>query len=305
MTTSACGWPKLSHQRFRSPFWLLVLSAGIVVIAGRAGAQSQAGAQFQTDEPHRTMPSANSRAVARRPAATETPGTVAAPTEPRVAPRKTWKELARAHNVEKSRESQPPGVTLSSNDEKSHEAHTRGTSLSPMTAVSALTVVICLILILARIFRRHAPLFSQSLPTEALEILGRRFLDQRQSIVLLRIGSRILVVGSSAAGLQGVGEVTDPVEVDLIAGMCRGTRSGPGLGTSFLSLLKGQGGPQTKTRPRSEAPRRAEQRAPDPELAEEPPSARMSDPQQELMHRLRGASTTGATRSRRSEVFRE
>ncbi len=111
---------------------------------------------------------------------------------------------------------------------KSHETHSA--TLSPWTAVSALAVVVCLILVLARVFRRHAPMFGHALPSEVLEVLGRRFLDQRQSIFLLRIGSRILVVGSSAAGLQGLGELSDPVEVDLIAGLCRGNKSAHGLG---------------------------------------------------------------------------
>ncbi|HET6325528.1 MAG TPA: flagellar biosynthetic protein FliO [Planctomycetaceae bacterium] len=215
----------------------------------------------------------------------ETEGGVAAPTEPtRGAHHKTWKELARAHNEEKTREPAGP-------------------SLSPWTAVMALAVVVCLILVLARIFRRHAPMFSQSLPTEALEVLGRRFLDQRQSVVLLRIGSRILVVGSSAAGLQGIGELSDPIEVDLIAGMCRGTKQNRGIGTSFLSLLKGQT-TQTNTRPRNESPRRPEPRSPEPQMPGEEPSTRMEDPQHELMRRLRAASSPGTTHAGSGEVYR-
>jgi flagellar biogenesis protein FliO len=324
MTTSASGWPKLSHQRCRRASLLLVLCAGIFVAAARADAQTQ------SRDPYPASASDNSRAAVRRPALPEgqeaiaTP-VVATPAAPnRTSHHKTWKEVSRTHNEEKSRDASSP-------------------SFSPWTAFGALAMVICLILILARIFRRHAPLFSQALPAEALEVLGRRFVDQRQSIVLLRIGSRILVVGSSAAGLQGIGELTDPVEVDLIAGMCRGTRTGYGIGSSFLSLLRGQTDPQTNPRARRESPRRTESghsgsrhaesrdtephrtepyhtepyhtepyhtelhrpepRTPEASIADERPSARMADPQHELMRRLRTASSAGAPRSGDAEVF--
>jgi flagellar biogenesis protein FliO len=299
MTTSASGWPKLSRQRCRRAPRLLVLCAGIVVAAARVDAQTQ------SRDPYPASTSDNSGAAVRRSALPESQEAVATPPTPtRAAHHKTWKEVSRTHNEEKSRDTPSP-------------------SLSPWTAFGALAVVICLILILARIFKRHAPLFSQSLPAEALEVLGRRFLDQRQSIVLLRVGSRILVVGSSAAGLQGIGELTDPVEVDLIAGMCRGTRTGQGIGNSFLSLLRGQTGPQTNPRARRESPRRTESnhaesrdtelhrdqrhrsdlRTPEASNADERPSARLADPQHELMRRLRTASSAGAPRSGDAEVF--
>jgi flagellar biogenesis protein FliO len=114
------------------------------------------------------------------------------------------------------------------------------TTLSPWTAAGALSFVIALILILARLFRKHSPIFQQGLPPDALEVLGRRFLDQRQSIFLVRVASRILVVGSSPNGLHSLGEVADPVEVDLVAGLCRRESNQRGIGTSFLKLLKGQ-----------------------------------------------------------------
>jgi flagellar biogenesis protein FliO len=189
---------------------------------------------------------------------------------------------------------------------KSWRGRTTRTNLtrrSPWTAVSALAVVVGLILVLARIFRRHAPRFSQALPAEALEVLGRRFLDQKQSIVLLRIGSRILVVGSSTAGLQGLGELTDAVEVDFIAAVCRGTRNGQGLGSSFFSLLKGQTGPPSKSQRRA-PPRRVEPAMPDSSVDDELSSARLSDAQHDLMRRLRGSSTA-AVPPGGSEVFRD
>jgi flagellar biogenesis protein FliO len=260
-------------------FRLLVLSGGIVIATGRADAQSQSSDPFQAEN-------TKSRSIARHVASPAGGETVSAPADTAAVTRhKTWKELARTHNEDKSRE-------------------THAATLSPWTAVSALAVVVGLILVLARIFRRHAPRFSQALPAEALEVLGRRFLDQKQSIVLLRIGSRILVVGSSTAGLQGLGELTDAVEVDFIAGVCRGTRNGPGLGSSFLSLLKGQTGPPSKSQRRAQPPRRVEPAMPDSSLDDELSSARLSDAQHELVRRLRGASAAAVPLGG-SEVFRD
>jgi len=277
-----------------------MLSAGIVVVvAGRVDAQSHA------DDLFTAAANANPRPMTPRAPSAEGRETVALPTESaRTTSHKAWKDLARAHNEGKPRDTQSTGATHLPGEEKPRDTHSHGVSLSPITAVGALAVVVGLILILARIFRRHAPLFSQALPTEALEILGRRFVDQRQSIVLLRIGSRILVVGSSPAGLQGIGEVSDPVEVDLIAGICRGSRNGQKFGTSFLNLLKGQSVSQTTARQRNEPARRPEQRVSESAVANELPPARMSDPEQELSRRLRGVSTPGAP-SRGTQVFRD
>src|SRR5580700_5498706 len=116
MTTSACGWPKLSHQRSRSTIGLLMLSAGIVVVAGRVDAQSQADDQFPA------AANANPRPMAPRLPSVEVRETVPLPTESaRTASHKAWKELARAHNEGKPRESQTIGATHLSGEEKSRD----------------------------------------------------------------------------------------------------------------------------------------------------------------------------------------
>jgi flagellar biogenesis protein FliO len=160
-----------------------------------------------------------------------------------------------------------------------------------------LAVVVGLILVLARLFRRHAPLFQQSLPQEALEILGRRFVDPRQTILLVRIGARILVLGSSANGLNPLGQIDDPVEVDVLAGLCRrGPQSGA-LGTSFLKLLKGQSG--MRANPQTDRSSPSARQMPALRPYAEPPSTSqslemsqdgLSQPEHDLVRRLRGTS---------------
>lgn len=104
--------------------------------------------------------------------------------------------------------------------------------------LGALLVVISIILVSAKLFKKHHPLASTNLPKEVIEVLGKRPLDARQSIHFVRCGSRILILGSSPAGLEMLSEVSDPVEVDLISGMCRERSQTKGMNTTFFNLFQ-------------------------------------------------------------------
>lgn len=103
-------------------------------------------------------------------------------------------------------------------------------STSLIETLGALLIVIVLFLGAAALWRKHAPAGSRNLPAQVMQVLGRRSIDQRNTMYLVRLGSRILVLGSSAQGLQTLAEVTDPVEVDFLAGQCASTaRDGAGM----------------------------------------------------------------------------
>lgn len=102
----------------------------------------------------------------------------------------------------------------------------------------ALALVIGIILIAAKLMKKHNPLAAKTLPREVIEVLGKRPLDARQSIHFVRCGSRILILGSSAAGLETLSEVLDPVEVDLITGMCREQAESARSSNTFLNLFQ-------------------------------------------------------------------
>lgn len=102
----------------------------------------------------------------------------------------------------------------------------------------ALLVVISIILVAAKLFKKHSPLVSSNLPLEVMEVLGKRPLDARQAIHFVRCGSRILILGSSPAGLEMLSEVLDPVEVDLISGMCRERAQSGRSNSSFMNLFQ-------------------------------------------------------------------
>ena len=88
-----------------------------------------------------------------------------------------------------------------------------------MQAALGLAFVLCLILIVAAWAKRHLPQANSALPSEAVQILGQRAVGQRQMIQLIRCGSRILVLGATPNGLTTLSEITDPVEVDYLAGL--------------------------------------------------------------------------------------
>jgi hypothetical protein len=108
-----------------------------------------------------------------------------------------------------------------------------------------------MIILGARLWKKHGPLSRAGLPAEAVEVLGRRMLDPRQSIYLVRLGSRILVLGATPSGLSTLSEVTDPLEVDLLAGSCRPpVEERPrDLRGSFAALFTGRTGSDPATRP--------------------------------------------------------
>lgn len=109
---------------------------------------------------------------------------------------------------------------------------------SPWTAFTSLAVVVGVILAAARLWRKHGPSIGGGLPADALEILGRRPLDRRTAIQIVRCGSRILILGVAEDGLRTLAEITDPAEVDDLLAICRRGESDQQSGPGLLGLLR-------------------------------------------------------------------
>ncbi|WP_166827592.1 FliO/MopB family protein [Thalassoroseus pseudoceratinae] len=84
----------------------------------------------------------------------------------------------------------------------------------------ALAVVIGLIIVIAKFWRRFSPVGTHTLPSQAVNILGRKALDSRHSLTLLKCGSRIIVLGFSPHGMHTLTEISDAAEVDVLNGLC-------------------------------------------------------------------------------------
>ena len=62
---------------------------------------------------------------------------------------------------------------------------------------------------------------KQSLPREAIEVLGRIPVSSKQSVQLIRFGQKLVLVESSQNGLKPISEITDPAEVNQMLDLIR------------------------------------------------------------------------------------
>lgn len=108
--------------------------------------------------------------------------------------------------------------------------------------MAVLAGIVVVIVVGAKFLKKHGPLLTGGIPEDALEVLGKRAIDRGQTIYLVRLAGRILVIGSSTGGLQTLGEVTDPVEIDYLAGVCRQSSERSALTQGFLTLFNRQFG---------------------------------------------------------------
>lgn len=103
------------------------------------------------------------------------------------------------------------------------------------TTMAGLAVVLSIVGGLAWLARKHLPATARGLPTAAVEVLGRRTIEPRAAVHLVRCGNRILLLGSSPAGLTTLTEFSDPEEVDHLSGICRADEESQ---MSFLHLFR-------------------------------------------------------------------
>ena len=105
------------------------------------------------------------------------------------------------------------------------------------TVVGSLGAVVGLFLIVAWIMRRGMPKGSGMLPREVVEVLGRAPLAGRQQLHLLRLGNKLLLVSMSQTSVETLAEITDPLEVDRLTGLCYQTHP-QGSTASFRQVFQ-------------------------------------------------------------------
>jgi flagellar biogenesis protein FliO len=88
------------------------------------------------------------------------------------------------------------------------------------TSAAALIFVIAIFLLIAWFMKRGASRGMRTLPTEAFEVLGRSSLNAQQSVQLVRVGNKLLLVASSADGASTLTEIDDAQEVERLSGLC-------------------------------------------------------------------------------------
>ena len=109
--------------------------------------------------------------------------------------------------------------------------------MSLTTVLSGLAIVLGLFLVVAWVFKRAMPKGAGALPSEVVEVLGRTALAPRQMVHLIRVGQKMLLVSISAAGVETLTEITDPMEVDRLAGIC-GQTSSQSVSSAFRHVFQ-------------------------------------------------------------------
>jgi flagellar biogenesis protein FliO len=89
------------------------------------------------------------------------------------------------------------------------------------STLGGLAAVLALIYLAAKAVQKSVPAARKSLPPEVVQVLGRKPLDYRHTIHLVRFGSRLLILGTSQEGVTTLSEINDPVEIDYLAGLCQ------------------------------------------------------------------------------------
>jgi flagellar protein FliO/FliZ len=134
-----------------------------------------------------------------------------------------------------------------SNKTDSQDASKKPSGLPSMAAVfGSLGVVLGIFLLIAWMIRRAIPQGLTRLPNEAFEVLGRAPLAGRQNVHLLRCGNKLLLVSITPAGTETLTEITDPQEVDRLAGLCRQT--GPQSSSAAFRRIFDQLAPKCPSR---------------------------------------------------------
>ncbi len=116
-----------------------------------------------------------------------------------------------------------------------------------ITTLASLAVVVGLFLLVMWLVRRHLPRGMGPLPADVFEVLGRAAVGQKQSVTLLRLGDRLLLVAISAAGIETLSEITDPDEVTRLLGICRQAQPTSAT-TAFRHVLQQMSVPPRATR---------------------------------------------------------
>ncbi len=100
----------------------------------------------------------------------------------------------------------------------------------------SLGIVLSLFLGLAWLYRKSQPQGTARLPTELVQILGRTNVAPRQSMMVVRFGSKLLLVSQQPGQTETLAEISDPAEVDRLAGICE-SRSAHSATQSFSNVL--------------------------------------------------------------------
>ena len=136
---------------------------------------------------------------------------------------------------------------------------------SPWGAAGPLALVLGLFAAAATVYSKTAGK-RRAAGGGACEVLSKLRLEPRATVHVVRVGRRVLVVGSGADGLRTLSEIADPAEADALAAACRaGAPAAPAAAgrDSFRTLF----GRAAQSPPPAAAPPISTQKADPPDVS--------------------------------------
>lgn len=112
-------------------------------------------------------------------------------------------------------------LALRRSENSDQKAKPRGSASGLGTMFASLFLVLGLFFLTIWMLKRGLPKGARVLPSEVVEVLGRAPLAGKQQVHLLRVGNKILLIALSPGGAETLTEITDPMEVDRLAGLCQ------------------------------------------------------------------------------------
>lgn len=141
-------------------------------------------------------------------------------------------------NAEISRtQSRTPLQPKSKSDDASSSKSNGGTAKMLVSIISSLVLVIGLFLGVALLYRKSiSTTLGKGLPKNVVQVLGKTTIAPRQQLLLVRFGSKLVLVSMLQGEARTLSEITDPLEVDQLAGFCESGQSGS-MASSFREIL--------------------------------------------------------------------
>jgi flagellar biogenesis protein FliO len=89
------------------------------------------------------------------------------------------------------------------------------------TVFSSLALVLGVFLFLVWLVKRAHPKSAAILPRDVVEVFGRAPITPRQSVHVVRFGSKVLLLAVSPTGIESLAEVDEPAEAERLIGLCQ------------------------------------------------------------------------------------
>jgi flagellar biogenesis protein FliO len=89
----------------------------------------------------------------------------------------------------------------------------------------SLAIVLGVYFGLVFLVRSFTPASHQPLPSDVVQVLGRTPMSNKQTLQLVKLGNRVLLLLESAEGIQPIAEVSDAKEVEQLISLCQNPRT--------------------------------------------------------------------------------